>query len=1019
MESIPRTRCAIVLSLSLLFVGAALLVTPQPVSANTGSCSAQGGTNSFGTVYWGSSCTVASTQTWGNGTLTIAGSMTVSSGTLTLWNMVVKFSQGSDYQYGFGVSGTLVVRWGGLQSNNSYHWQLFTSGSGRVDLSYTNVSTTTTTSTTASGVDLHAGASGQSISHSHLTDTRTYMTTNAGYFGYNNVSDFDDSHASPNQWTLRIGSNGTVEHNTFWNITEGAQPVIQAYKTWTVNIFANTIYMKVNGTNAMGVEIINAQPEQTPVKSTWPTTTVTWNNVTFLKGNGGGQNSNAFDNEYSYQVYLANNSVTIPSGAGGVTECLESGGMEHSVIVNNHCNGSNAFDAFDYGIYQYIYDGAFNTWANNDINHAYEGIILQAGNNTFYNNVFDNITTGYGIYVCSSAPCAGSGTATTHNLWYNNTFTQQATYTSKIASILSNTFTTSPGILHMIPKQQIHYGSDFNYYGNFAWWMNQTVDYVEWSNASGSQCLKVKGAGKFGFATPSGWGGQSSSIQDCYAGLGTTGNQAVKVDGPVATAGTMNSGGATQQTWLKRLGKDNTTFNFVTASAAQFYLNWSSLYSGATYNIKIWNYSSSSYDLNTQFVATSGFYSYAHGFNGRYNVTIAYVSGGGGGTTPPVAQTNAASPVGTTTATLNGYLNSMGSASSVSVGFLWGTNSTLSGASNVTAPESPLSTTGAFTYPLTGLSTGSKYYFRAWADGDGFATGSILNFTTASISPPSVSTVAASSIGPTTADINGNLASLGSAASVTVGFLWGTSPTLIGATNVTVATLSGTGTFQKSLITLPSNTTHYFQTWANGDGFATGSILSFATLPVPPSVSSSAATAITTTNATLNGNVAALGSWASVQEGFLYGTSPSLAGATNHTVGLAGSTGTFLASLTLLSASTPYYFSAWTKGSSFVQGSILTFTTNATAGGGGGSGGGACFGPICFPPAPTLPSLPPMSMPDIPLWMIAAAAVGVVAVVGAVYTRREGYWSSCWRSSCTGRCRGRTCRSPSSRRWSR
>ena len=719
-------RAAPVLAFLLLLASAALLVVPQPASANTGSCSSQGTTTSFGTVYWGSSCAVTSTQSWGNGTLTIAGSLTVSSGTLTLWNMVVKFSQASDYQYAFGVSSVLVVRWGGLQSNNSYHWQLYTSGSGRVDLSYTNISTTTTTSTTASGIDLHVGASGQSISHSHLTGTRTYMTTNAAYFGYNNVSDFDDSHASPNQWTLRIGSNGTVEHNTFWNITEGTQPVVQAYKTWTVNIFANTFGMKVNGTNAMAVEIINAQPEQTPVKSTFPTTSVTWNNVTFLVGNSGSFNSNAFDNEYSYQVYLANNTARIPAGVGGVTECLESGGMEHSVIVNNKCYGYDATHAWNYGIYQYIYDGAFNVWANNYINYAYEGVILQAGNNTFTNNDFENITTGYGVYFCSSTSGCGAGTQTTHNVFYNNTFVQDASYTSKTAYLLSNTFNTSPGILHITPKQPIHYGSDFSYFGNFAWWSNQTIDYVEWANTSSGQCLKVA-AGAFGFATPSGWGGQSNAIQDCDAQVSTTGNQAVRVDGPVATAGTVNAAGASQQTWLKQLGRDNTTFVFVTASAANFYLNWSGLYSSATYNIKIWNYSSSSYLLNGQFTASGTSYSYSHGFNGRYNVTIAYASGGSG-TTPPSVSSVAASGLGTTSATLNGNLASLGSAASVSIGFLWGTSPTLIGATNVTVGS--VGSPGAFTKALLALSSSTPYYFRAWANGDGFATDSILTFTT-------------------------------------------------------------------------------------------------------------------------------------------------------------------------------------------------------------------------------------------------------------------------------------------------
>ena len=65
------------LSAIVLLLVLALLLAPSGGSplrlgeANTGSCSGQGSTNAFGTVYWGSGCTVTSTQTWGNGTLTI------------------------------------------------------------------------------------------------------------------------------------------------------------------------------------------------------------------------------------------------------------------------------------------------------------------------------------------------------------------------------------------------------------------------------------------------------------------------------------------------------------------------------------------------------------------------------------------------------------------------------------------------------------------------------------------------------------------------------------------------------------------------------------------------------------------------------------------------------------------------------------------------------------------------------------------------------------------------------------
>jgi len=68
-------------------------------------------------------------------------------------------------------------------------------------------------------------------------------------------------------------------------------------------------------------------------------------------------------------------------------------------------------------------------------------------------------------------------------------------------------------------------------------------------------------------------------------------------------------------------------------------------------------------------------------------------------------------------------------------------------------------------------------------------------------------------------------------AAASCGFLWGTSPTLVGAMNVTVETRMATGAFQKSISSLTGDTTYFFRAWAySSSGFVTGSILSFTTL---------------------------------------------------------------------------------------------------------------------------------------------------------------------------------------------
>jgi len=79
-------------------------------------------------------------------------------------------------------------------------------------------------------------------------------------------------------------------------------------------------------------------------------------------------------------------------------------------------------------------------------------------------------------------------------------------------------------------------------------------------------------------------------------------------------------------------------------------------------------------------------------------------------------------------------------------------------------------------------------------------------------------------------------------------FLYGTSPTLSGAIQTTVATLTG----------LMTNTTYYFQlVAANAAGTVKGSILSFkrASGPAQPSLTLNPATGLTGTSATLTGTV--------------------------------------------------------------------------------------------------------------------------------------------------------------------
>ena len=73
------------------------------------------------------------------------------------------------------------------------------------------------------------------------------------------------------------------------------------------------------------------------------------------------------------------------------------------------------------------------------------------------------------------------------------------------------------------------------------------------------------------------------------------------------------------------------------------------------------------------------------------------------------------------------------------------------------------------------LTPGTTYYYRAKATGvHGTSYGAEKSFITTT-TPPAVTTDAAGSITINSARLNGNLTSLGTAGSVTVSFVWGTS----------------------------------------------------------------------------------------------------------------------------------------------------------------------------------------------------------------------------------------------------
>jgi len=94
-------------------------------------------------------------------------------------------------------------------------------------------------------------------------------------------------------------------------------------------------------------------------------------------------------------------------------------------------------------------------------------------------------------------------------------------------------------------------------------------------------------------------------------------------------------------------------------------------------------------------------------------------------TAPPTVTTSSATGITTDSATLNGSLDSLGTASSVDVSFEWGLDTSYG---NETTPQS-MAATGSFNDGTSGLSPGTTYHYRAKAVGDGTDYGDDMTFT--------------------------------------------------------------------------------------------------------------------------------------------------------------------------------------------------------------------------------------------------------------------------------------------------
>jgi parallel beta-helix repeat protein len=199
---------------------------------------------------------------------------------------------------------------------------------------------------------------------------------------------------------------------------------------------------------------------------------------------------------------------------------------------------------------------------------------------------------------------------------------------------------------------------------------------------------------------------------------------------------------------------------------------------------------------------------------------------------PPTVITDNATDITTDSATLNGYLDSLGDFSTANVSFEWGIKTGVYTAN--TTPEI-LTSASTFEATLTSLNSNTEYLFRTKATADSVTVyGDEVVFTTEKI-PPTVTTNNATSVTNIAAILNGYL-DIGDYNTANVSFEWRKDiEPYTDNTTTTPEELTASGSFSAALNGLTPNTRYYFRAKVTTDGitFVNGDEETFTTYTFP------------------------------------------------------------------------------------------------------------------------------------------------------------------------------------------
>lgn len=319
-----------------------------------------------------------------------------------------------------------------------------------------------------------------------------------------------------------------------------------------------------------------------------------------------------------------------------------------------------------------------------------------------------------------------------------------------------------------------------------------------------------------------------------------------------------------------------------------------------------------------------------------YGRAELYVTAVGADRRFPITEITEVTDIDLQTATFKGKVLSVGAPEYEERGFVYSTSTIAEDATEgFTKIPSEMNSGNTFSAVVSGLNKGTTYYVRAYGKNAlGLKLSSTYKtFTTiATITSVGTLPVTQTDVVNGRAQFNGTITEVGSPIYSEKGFCYNTSgePT-VSDTKYAVSGTSG-GDYYYSCAGLAANTTYYVRAYAvQEDKIYYGTSVSFDTDMYTTVVSTSSATNVTPSSATLNGTIVNIGSPTYDEKGFCYSTSPNpTINSTKKFVGGTGE-GNFYLNITGLDYNTTYYYKAYAIQNGIpIYGAEVNFNTGLT-----------------------------------------------------------------------------------------